>query len=133
MQTERERADRMNHLKRGTALALIAVCAGCVNYSGDSGVENRWRAEEAAEWKAGETTAQAVMDALGPPSQLIRLNDATVYYYLREHRDGKGLFLLLYNWRTEALTYDRAVFFFDRDGLLTQYALSPEALPYAGH
>ena len=87
----------MNHLKQGTALALIVLCAGCVNYSGESGVENRWRTEEAAEWKVGETTAQAVMDALGPPSQLIRLDDATVYYYLREHRDGKGLFLLIYN------------------------------------
>ena len=111
---------------------VLLVPVGCVNYSGDSGVENRWRSESIEDWKVGKSTEQDIVTLLGPPSQLIRLEKETVYYYLRERQSGKGLFLMLYNWRSEKLTYDRAVFFFGRDGKLTKYSFSPEALPYAG-
>lgn len=109
---------------------MIVLLAGCASYSGDNGVENRWRSEEASVWEVGTTTEQDVAAQLGPPSQLISLGDQTVYYYLREHRSGKGLVLLVYNWGYQKLTYDRAVFFFDDDGNLTKYSYSPEALPY---
>lgn len=109
---------------------LLLILAGCASYSGDNGVENVWRSEHTPEWKIGETTEQDVAEVLGPPSQLIALNDQNVYYYLREHRAGKGLILLIYNWGHQKLTYDRAVFFFDKKGTLTKYSYSPEALPY---
>ncbi len=109
---------------------LLVLLAGCASYSGDNGVENRWRSEQAPEWEVGVTTEQDVVALLGPPSQLINLGEQTVYYYLREHRSGKGLVLLIYNWGYQKLTYDRAVFFFDKKGKLTKHSYSPEALPY---
>ncbi|MDF7822883.1 hypothetical protein P4B35_02575 [Pontiellaceae bacterium B12227] len=109
---------------------LTVLLAGCASFSGDNGVENRWRAADAPVWEVGITTEQEVAEQLGPPSQLISLGDQTVYYYLREHRSGKGLVLLIYNWGYQKLTYDRAAFFFDAGGKLTKYSYSPEALPY---
>ena len=103
---------------------------GCANYSGDTGVENKWRAADTMTWEVGVTTESDVSLVLGPPSQLINLEDQTVYYYLREHRSGKAVVLLIYNWGYQKLTYDRAAFFFDREGKLTKYSYSPEALPY---
>ncbi|VGO17320.1 hypothetical protein PDESU_05916 [Pontiella desulfatans] len=119
----------MKKIKWLVLLAFFAL-AGCANYSGDNGVENRWRSVDAPVWEVGKTSEQEVVDVLGPPSQLINLQDQTAYYYLREHRAGKALVLLLYNWGYQKLTYDRAVFFFDAQGTLTKYSYSPEALPY---
>jgi hypothetical protein len=109
---------------------MLLVLVGCASYSGDNGVENRWRSGSTPEWEVGVTTEQDVAEHLGPPSQLINLDDQVVYYYLREHRRGKGLILILFNWGYQKLTYDRAVFFYDKEGLLTKYSYSPEALPY---
>ena len=109
---------------------VLLILAGCASYSGDNGVENRWRSKDTPDWVVGETTEQDVVDILGPPSQLINLNEDTVYYYLREHKSGKGLFLLIFNWGYQKLTYDRAIFFFDMEGRLNKYSYSPEALPY---
>ena len=111
-------------------LAVVVIVTGCASYSGDTGVENKWRAADAPVWELGVTTESDVSMVLGPPSQLISLEDQTVYYYLREHRSGKGLVLLIYNWGYQKLTYDRAAFFFDKKGTLTKYSYSPEALPY---
>lgn len=110
--------------------ALFPVIWGCASYSGNNGVENRWRSEQVPEWAVGKTTEQEVVDFLGPPSQLISLKNETVYYYLREHKNGKGLVTLIYNWGHQDLTYDRAVFFFDDQGILTKHSYSLEALPY---
>ena len=115
---------------KGIFAGLLLLLAGCASYSGDTGVENKWRAADAPVWEAGVTTESDVSLVLGPPSQLISLENQTVYYYLREHRSGKGLVLLIYNWGYQKLTYDRAAFFFDEKGILTKYSYSPEALPY---
>lgn len=119
----------MKVVKRAAFLAMLTL-TGCARFGGDNGVENRWRAADAPTWTVGETTENEVAIAFGPPSQLISLNDQTVYYYLREHRSGNGLVLLIYNWGYQKLTYDRAIFFFDENGKLTKYSYSPEALPY---
>lgn len=109
---------------------LLIGLAGCASYSGDNGVENRWRSDDATDWEIGVTTEADVAKELGPPSQLIKLGDETAYYYLREHRSGKGVVLILFNWGYQKLVYDRAVFFFSDEGLLTKYSYSPEALSY---
>lgn len=112
-------------------LILSALCVGgCTSWKSESGVENAWRAEDAPQWTVGATTTAEVAKALGPPSQIIGLEKQTVYYYLREQKNGKGLFLLLWNWGENNSVYDRAVFFFNQEGLLTVYSYSREALPY---
>lgn len=124
------KGDRIMKIIKWGWCVILVVLAGCASYSGNNGVENRWRSETVPEWAAGKTTEQDVADFLGPPSQLINLDEETVYYYLREHRNGKGLILLIYNWGSQDLTYDRAVFFFDKKGVLTKHSYSLEALPY---
>ncbi len=69
------------------------------------------------------------MAALGPPSQVIALHDQTLFYYLREQLKTKAVFLLLYNQTRENVSYDRAIFFFDKNGTLSDFAYSEEAVP----
>ena len=111
-------------------LGTFFLLAGCASWKGDAGVENVWRSSELPPWIAGETTEAQVAEALGPPSQIIGLEAETVFYYLREHKKGKGVILLLWNWSEQKTRYDRAIFFFDKQGVLTKHSYSLEALPY---
>ncbi len=62
------------------------------------------------------------MAALGPPSQLVNLGDESVLYYLNEDAQGEGIILLVYNRFEISTRYDRAVFIFDAEDLLTDFA-----------
>ena len=75
-------------------------------------------------FKQGETTQHDVLAALGPPSQLINLGNRTVYYYLQEQKQVRSVILILYNQTREEITYDRAIFFFDPTGHLTDFSIS---------
>ena len=55
-------------------LVFVVPLAGCANWNEDAGVDNHWRAETAPEWTPGVSTADDVMAALGPPSQIINLS-----------------------------------------------------------
>ena len=118
------------HIVLISLLGGILLSAGCANWDGYAGVDNRWRAQDVPVWTPGETTAADVAEFLGPPSQLIPLHDETVFYYMREGRDGNALMLLVWNQGTQTMEYDRAIFFFDKKGVLKNFAYSNEALPY---
>ena len=82
------------------------------------------------QWVEGETREQDVMTALGPPSQIVNLDDRVVYYYLHENVEGKGYYFILYNQSRQVTRYDRAIFFFDADGVLQKHSYSLESLSY---
>ena len=109
---------------------LATLIPACANWNEDAGVENHWRASEAPQWTVGETSAEDVMSFLGPPSQIVDLQDQVVYYYLRENVTGKGYYFLVYNTSQSTTRYDRAIFFFDVQGRLLRYAYSDESLSY---
>jgi hypothetical protein len=111
----------------GLGLAL-GVAAGCVSYTHQTGVDNRWR--QAPPFEEGKTTQAEVLDQLGPPSQIIALGDRTALYYLLEQGRGRGLILLLYNRVEDHVAFDRAIFFIGADGVLTDFAYSAETLEY---
>ncbi len=111
---------------------LVAALAGCANWNEDAGVDNHWRAATTPQWQAGDSTADDVMAVLGPPSQIVNLGDRVVYYYLRENISGNGYYFLIYNTTNSRTSYDRAIFFFDSNGLLERYSYSREGLPYDG-
>jgi hypothetical protein len=48
---------------------------------------------------------------------------------LFEESKGRVLSLILYNQLNTEITYDRAVFFFNKDGILETYAISKPAGP----
>jgi len=106
-------------------LISLLMLTSCVNYSRDSGVENIWRQPQA--FNNGTTTSQQVLTALGPPSQVLAVGKQTVYYYLKEQVIRQGLILLVYNETTEVSTFDRAIFFFNEQGILEDFSYSKMA------
>jgi len=109
-------------------IALVLVFGGCAVYKSEKGVDNLWRDESGSRFVRGETTQAEVLEALGPPSQVIALKDEVVFYYLREQEKGGAAVLILYNQVNETVAYDRAIFFFDEEGILKDYALSREKI-----
>jgi len=118
--------------RRASSACLSALCLillqGCVSFSSVDGVDNVWREIPLESFEPGVTTQAEVLDQLGPPSQLINLDSGVVFYYLAEKGSGKGEILIVWNRREEATTYDRAIFFFDDNGVLEDAAYSREAI-----
>lgn len=104
------------------AMLLGVLLAGCAQYENKRGVFDNWQRNTEEAFTTGETTRQDVLRELGPPSQVIALGDETVLYYLYEYSEGAGLVLIVYNQFKLDTRYDRAIFFFDQDDRLTDYA-----------
>ena len=104
------------------ALAALPLLCACINSESNRGVEARWHGEAAAGFEVGKTTRSEVLRALGPPSQILTVGEGTVFYYLLEQSTTEGLILLVYNRSVEAVDYDRAVYFFDAQDVLTDFA-----------
>lgn len=113
---------------RFLALVMLSTLTACANWAEDGGVANYWREDSVPTWVEGETREQDVMAALGPPSQIVNLDDRVVYYYLHERMQGQGSYFILYNRSRQITRYDRAIFFFDREGVLDRYAYSLESI-----
>ena len=105
----------------------ILILSGCFTLSDQQGVDNLWREEAKTEAiEEGTTTQNDIIKLFGPPSQIISLDSGSVFYYLLQEKKGRGMFLLLFNFKNEVVSYDRAIFFFDKDGVLTDYGFSLE-------
>jgi len=111
------------------SLLLLLTLTGCASKRSEMGVQNEWRNPALPTFEKGRTTQSDVMQALGPPSQVIGLQDQTLFYYLREQSKTKSVFLILYNQTRQQITYDRAIFFFNRQSVLTDFSYSKEAVP----
>ena len=112
----------MTNLKRlGLCLLAAAWLTGCAQYDNKRGVEAEWESG-ASQLVKGQTTRAQVLEWLGPPSQVLAMNDETALYYLFERSKGDGLILIVYNRFSVDTRYDRAIFFFDDNDVLTDYA-----------
>jgi len=103
-------------------VSMLAVLGGCAQYENKRGVDVTWQDDITASLIKGESTRKDVLTALGPPSQVIALDDETALYYLYERSEGEGLILIVYNRMRIETRYDRAVFFFDENDVLTDFA-----------
>jgi hypothetical protein len=108
------------------ALLLVPGLAGCVSKRSEMGVENNWRGPSPPVFEKGRSTQSDVMRALGPPSQVIGLQEQTLFYYLREQSRSKAVYLVVYNQTRQRILYDRAIFFFNKQGVLADFAYSKE-------
>ena len=104
------------------------LIAGCVNYGSVDGVSNIWREIPVEQFQQGVTTQSNVLKLLGPPSQMIALHDQTVFYYLAQESKGQGKIFIVWNQAREENLYDRAIFFFDTEGILQEVSYSEEAI-----
>ena len=104
------------------ACISLALLAGCAQYENRRGVEVTWQPSATEQLVKGSSTRKDVLDMLGPPSQVIALEDETVLYYLFERSQGEGLILIVYNRMKIDTRYDRAIFFFDERNVLTDFA-----------
>ena len=110
------------------AAALVLLLSGCRSFASVDGVNNLWREVPVDQFQKGVTKQSDVLELLGPPSQLINLHDQTVFYYLTEHTSGQGKIFILWNQISAESEYDRAIFFFDTDGVLQELAYSKEEI-----
>jgi hypothetical protein len=110
-------------------VAVLTAAAGCVKATKHAGVSNTWR-KARVQFVVGQTTESDVLRALGPPSQVVPLNGRTVFYYLLEQVDDTKMILVVYNKIDTRVAYDRAVFFFDANGVLTDGVFSGDCFPY---
>jgi len=109
------------------ALALLvglwsSLLAGCAQYENRRGVEVTWEDKVTSQLRPGQSSRKEVLALLGPPSQVISLEEETVLYYLFEKSKGNGLILILYNRMQIDTHFDRAIFFFDAQDVLTDYS-----------
>lgn len=106
-----------------TALLLsTSLLGGCAQFESKRGVEVNWQASVTEQLVNGESTRRDVLAMLGPPSQVIALDGESALYYLFEHSEGEGLILIVYNRMRIDTRYDRAIFFFNEDDVLTEFA-----------
>ena len=113
----------MNRLTAGIIACLFAaLLTGCVQYENKRGVEVTWQDTVTRHLVPGETSRKDVLALLGPPSQVISLEEESVLYYLFERSKGNGYILILYNRMEINTHYDRAIMFFDANDVLTDYA-----------
>ena len=103
-------------------LGATLLAGGCAQYENKRGVLEQWQDGSGQAFVPGQTSRQDVLKALGPPSQVIALGDETVLYYLYERTEGDGLILIVYNQFKTNTQYDRAIFFFDANDKLSDYA-----------
>jgi len=103
-------------------LLSLPLLVGCVQFKSKRGVEVGWHDTVVSNFQKGKTSRADVLKTLGPPSQIISLEEETVLYYLYEKQEGEGAILILYNRFDIDTRYDRAVFFFDENDVLTEYS-----------
>lgn len=113
-------------------LLALSVLAGCAQYQNQRGVEVSWQDAVTAELSSGESTRADVLALLGPPSQVIALGDESVLYYMFERSRGEGLILVVYNRFEVDTRYDRAIFFFDDNDVLTEFSTFMQPINDAG-
>ena len=113
-------------MKRKLPVSIVLLCisllAACAQYDNKRGVDVNWQSSVTSELVKGESTRKDILTLLGPPSQVISLDDETVLYYLFEHSKGEGLILIVYNRMRIETRYDRAIFFFDENDILTEFS-----------
>ena len=113
-----------------TVTLLLTLAIGCSTKTYHKGVNNIWRDDSLPPFEKGRTTQSDIINLLGPPSQVIALNDQIIFYYMHERGKLNKYFLGIYNWSIEKIRFDRAIFFFDENGILAEHSYSIESVPY---
>lgn len=117
-------------MRRHAWVAALLVLAGCSGATVQSGVANRWRSP-GARYVAGQTSLDDVLRDLGPPSQIVPLeNGGSIYFYVLQETSTFGVNALLFKTTDIDVYYDRALFQFDGQERLVRHSISGQAIEY---
>ena len=98
------------------ALALPVVLAGClVTKTKD---DLHIQPEAVAKIEVGKTTKAELLEALGPPREIIRLLDSEAFVWRHTVSKGAGFFLLLLNLQRSDTQHDAVTVIVDRAGIV---------------
>ena len=75
----------------------------------------------------GRTTAGQVVTLFGAPTQAVELAGGNAYVYERSVSKATGAYFVLISFVRYDQQYDRLVFFFNEDNVLTHYGFSLKA------
>lgn len=75
----------------------------------------------------GRTTAGQVVTLFGAPTQAVELSGGNAYVYERSVSKATGAYFVLISFVRYDQQYDRLVFFFNEDNVLTHYGFSLKA------
>ncbi len=100
-------------------LFLLACTIG----SREVGTSKQWSFDKI---QLNITTEKQVLESFGPPSliDIKSMKERTIYYYWVEKLKNKSLYLFVYNYWNVDIKYDRAMFIFNKDGILEYYGVS---------
>jgi hypothetical protein len=107
-------------------LSMILLCVSCAMF-GKSKEYHGFDAGLLATFIPGTTTAGEIVAVFGAPTHLVKLSNGNAYVYERSVSKGTGIWLVLLSFGNYETQYDRAVFFFDNEDILTHYGLSMNA------
>jgi hypothetical protein len=107
-------------------LGVILLCAGCAMF-GKSKEHHGFDARWLDQCTAGTTTAADVVKLFGAPSNMVELSNGNAYVYERSVSKGTGIWLIILSFGNYETQYDRVVFFFNNEDILTHYGLSMSA------
>jgi len=107
-------------------LSMISVCVSCAMF-GKSKEYHGFDATWLDRFTPGTTTAAEVLAVFGAPSHMVKLSNGNAYVYERSVSKGTGIWLVLLSFGNYETQYDRVVFFFDNEDILTHYGLSMNA------
>lgn len=109
-------------MKRYFALSALSLLAGCFVARQD--VNDPLDAPTIAKLQPGTTTARAVVEMLGAPTEVVQLGKRTAYRYEALTTKSAGLFLIVFNMGTQDTRSDRLWVFFDENDKLTHFGAS---------
>lgn len=75
----------------------------------------------------GQTTAGQVVTLFGAPTQVVELSGGNAYVYERAVSKATGAYFVVISFVRYDQQYDRLVFFFNEDNVLTHYGFSLKA------
>ena len=107
-------------------LSMMLLCVSCAMF-GKSKEYHGFDAKWLERFTPGTTTAADVLEVFGAPSRMVKLSNGNAYVYERSVSKGTGIWLVLLSFGNYETQYDRVVFFFDPEDILTHYGLSMNA------
>lgn len=110
----------------GIMVIIVAAVAGCT-VLGKTKEYQPFDPEGLKEIVPGKTTAREVTRLFGAPVEVIKLSNGNAYFYKRAVTKGTALWLFLITLGNFDTKYDRLVFFFNSEDILTHYGVSLNA------